>query len=272
MRNQKLRVGYFQFNPVFGDVKANLGMIVQGLRKADADLIVLPELATTGYYFKDRNEVKTLAEDAGSSASVSVLTDLCKDRDMYLISGFAERAGSKLFNSALLVGPYGLIQVYRKLHLFGTEKDCFDPGNGPLEVRTVRGIKIGMMICFDWFFPEVARILAVRGADIICHPANLVLDYCQHAMLTRCIENHIFSITANRFGADIRPHGTIGFTGKSQITTPKGKLLQRAPAQRRQLFVAEIDPGEARNKQITAKNHLLNDRRPEYYSPLAEVK
>ena len=265
-----IRLGYFQFNPVFGEITHNTNKIIRELRKAEADIIVLPELAFTGYYFKDADEVATLAEEPSHSQTVKMLTALCREKDFYLVTGFAEKAHEKVFNSALLVGPDGLLHVYRKLHLFNTEKSCFTPGDKPLEVQCIRGVKIGMMICFDWIFPEVSRILTVKGADIICHPANLVLDYCQQAMLARCIENNVFAVTANRYGADKRPHGSIRFTGKSQIVAPKGKRLRRAPSQKEQLAITAVNPDEARNKFLTPVNHLTGDRRPESYTALVQ--
>jgi predicted amidohydrolase len=110
------------------------------------------------------------------------------------------------------------------------------------------------------------RTLALRGAEVVCQPSNLVLGFCQQAMLTRCLENAVFAVTANRFGIDRRPHGQIRFTGKSQIVAPGGELLHRAPAQREQLYIVEIDPRRARDKTITPLNDLLTDRRPEFYA------
>ena len=173
------KIGFYQFAPEFGQVGRNLARVVSALRTVDADLIVLPELAFTGYYFGDRAELEPLAEDPSDSAIVESLVSLCRERDLYLVTGFAEKHLDKCFNSALLLGPEGLIHVYRKIHLFNTEKNCFDPGDTPFRVNEVRGVRVGMMICFDWIFPEVARILALEGADILCHPANLVLTYCQ---------------------------------------------------------------------------------------------
>ena len=135
----------------------------------------------------------------------------------------------------------------------------------PLQVQTVRDVKIGIMICFDWIFPEVMRTLVLQGAQVICHPSNLVLSYCQDAMRTRCIENMVFSVTANRFGSDKRPHGEVKFTGQSQITAPKGIVIQKAVPQRETLFIVEIDPALALNKNITNLNDLQKDRRPEFY-------
>lgn len=265
-----MKAGFFQFHPRFGKIKNNLLAVVTALNEADADLIVLPELALTGYYFRDRDEVRELAEDPYHSGHVDSLVSLCRDKSMHIVTGFAEKATDKYFNSALLLGPEGIIAVYRKLHLFNDEKKWFDPGDTPVEVHTVKDAKIGMMICFDWIFPEVSRLLAVKGADILCHPSNLVLDYCQNAMLTRCLENHVFAITCNRFGHDKRPHGNIKFTGKSQIVAPKGQLLYRSPSQREELVILDIDVSAARNKLITNNNDIMQDRRPEFYGDLVK--
>ena len=259
------RIGFFQFEPLFGQVERNLDHILHALREVRDALIVLPELAFTGYSFRDRAELAGLAEDPRDSPTVEALVALCKAQDLHIVTGFAEQAGARLFNSALLLGPEGLLQVYRKLHLFGREKECFDPGDTPLRVHDVRGIRVGMMVCFDWAFPEVARTLALQGADVICHPANLVLTYCQQTMLARCIENGVYAVTANRYGTETRPHGTLTFTGQSQIVAPKGKLLYRAAAEGDDLYMTEIDVNLARDKRLTAYNDILADRRPEFY-------
>jgi predicted amidohydrolase len=268
------RIGFYQFNPAFGQVEHNLAHVVTALRDARDALIVLPELAFTGYCFRDRAEAAALAEDPRDSPTVERLVALCRERDLHLVTGFAERAGDRVYNSALLLGPEGLLHVYRKLHLFGREKECFDPGDVSLQVREVRGIRrlcvlrVGTMVCFDWAFPEVARSLALQGADVICHPANLVLTYCQQTMLARCIENGVYAVTANRYGTEERPHGTLTFTGQSQIVAPKGALLHRASAEGDDLHIVEIDVALARDKRLTAQNDIVADRRPEFYREL----
>lgn len=262
------RVGYYQFDPQFGQVEHNLAQIVAALQSVDADLVVLPELALTGYSFADRCETAALAEDPRHSSAVDTLIDVCRARDMHLVTGFDERAGERCYNSALLLGPKGLLHTYRKLHLFGAEKDCFDPGDTPLQVQDVRGLRVGTMICFDWAFPEVSRVLALRGADVLCHPANLVLTYCQQTMLARCIENGVYAVTANRYGTEERPHSTLGFTGQSQIVAPKGEILHRSAAQGDDLHIAEVDVALARDKRLTPQNDILGDRRPEFYQEI----
>ena len=264
------KIGYYQFEPHFGMVQKNLERVLSALTDVQADLIVLPELPFTGYYFKDREELNDLAEDVNDSSTIERLKNFCRQQDLYIVTGFAEKATDKIFNSAILIGPGKIVHTYRKLHLFNTEKDYFDPGDTSLEVALVRDVKIGLMVCFDWVFPEVARILALKGADILCHPANLVLTYCQQAMLTRSLENSVFTVTANRYGTEKQPHGELTFTGQSQITDPKGNLLSRAKPHADSLPVIEIDIDSARDKKITDKNDLFSDRRPEFYNELSK--
>jgi predicted amidohydrolase len=260
-----MRAGFFQFKPVFGAVSKNLTKVVETLDGIDADLIVLPELPFTGYNFQNREEVKQLSESVSSSNTINILETLCKKNDMYIITGFAEREGDKFYNSAILIGPQGIVHTYRKIHLFNMEKFWFDPGDIELSIQEVKGFRIGMMICFDWIFPEVARCLALKGADVICHPSNLVLDYCQKAMITRSLENNVYTITANRYGTDKRTHGSIRFTGCSQIVAPKGEKIYSAPSQKETLFITTLDKNNSRDKFITTNNHLFQDRRAEYY-------
>jgi predicted amidohydrolase len=267
------RAGFLQFAPRFGEVEGNCRRVLRALEGVAADLVVLPELAFTGYHFADRRELLALAEDPADSPTVQALTDWCRRHRCHLVTGFAERAGRVVYNSALLIGPRGLLHTYRKLHLFNEEKRLFAAGDIPLSVQKVRGVKLGLIVCFDWAFPEVVRELALQGAEVICQPANLVLPgFCQQAMVTRCIENRVFAITANRHGRDTRPHGELHFTGLSQVVAPGGVLLARAPRSATRLSVVELDPRQARDKGITPRNDLFRDRRPDCYPHLLAAR
>ena len=268
----KKRIGYIQFAPVLGDVAANRDRIAAVLDGVSADLVVLPELAFTGYCMRNRETVLSLAEEPGDSRSVDLLSDLCREGGFHAVAGFAERAGDRTYNSAVLVGPEGLVAVYRKIHLFGFEGRLFDPGPEPPTVCDIGGLKVGMMICFDWFFPETARLLALAGADVIAHPANLVLDWCQRSMVTRCLENNVFAVTANRYGSEKWGTTDLIFTGGSQITAPRAAVLASAPAEADQTCIVEIDPETARDKNLNSANHLMGDRRPDLYGALTEAK
>lgn len=261
-----MKIGFYQFRPLFGKTKRNCQKILDALANADADLIVLPELALSGYYFKDKQESLKYAEDPKNSKNLDALANLANKKNMHLVIGFAEKEEDQCYNTAALIGPNGIEHIYRKVHLFNEEKFCFDPGDTPFIVNDVKGVKIGMMICFDWVFPEVTRVLALQGAQIICQPSNLVLKFCQQTMLARCIENKVFAITTNRYGMDKRPQGSLRFTGMSQIVAPGGELLHRAASQRDALYITEINPNDADDKMITKHNGVLSDRRPEFYS------
>ena len=121
------------------------------------------------------------------------------------------------------------------------------------------------MICFDWFFPEATRSLSLLGAEIIAHPTNLVLPYCQDAMKIRCLENRVFAVTANRIGTEKRGVDEFSFTGGSQITSFDGEVLSFAPVNEIFMDIIEIDIKQAHNKFLNSFNDILKDRRPELY-------
>jgi len=234
----------------------------------EAALFVLPELFNTGYLFTSRKELEELAEEVPEGRTSQALIRFCQTKGTWVVAGLAERSEGKLFNSAILIGPSGLVGTYRKVHLFDQEKSWFSPGEAGFSVYEVKGIKLGLMICFDWIFPEAARVLALKGAEIICHPANLVLPWCQKAMVTRSIENRVFIVTANRTGWERRKGKELKFTGGSQITGPGGELLLQAPLAGEKVGIADIDPSMARDKAITKENDLFSDRRPKLYQQL----
>lgn len=261
-----MRVGYFQYNPVFGEVARNLETVVNRLQQADCDLMVLPELFATGYQFASQQEVQELSEPVSDGRTTQTLLEVARRRRMWIVAGLAERAGTACYNSAILVGPSGMIGCYRKTHLFFEETLFFQPGDTGFQVWDIGPAKIGVMICFDWYYPEAARTLALKGADIICHPSNLILPHCPDAMPTRCLENRVFAITCNRTGREGRSgKDPLTFIGNSEVVTPKGRILHRAPRDQDELTILEIDPKEARDKALTPYNDLLKDRRPSLY-------
>lgn len=264
-----MKIAVVQTRPLFGDKAGNLARAVEMMRSVTADLYVIPELFATGYLFASREELAGMAEPADGTI-VQELKSFSRRQGCMVYAGFAESEDGRIFNSSALLVHGELAAKYRKLHLFKKEKEIFDRSENPPRVVEVPGARLGLMICFDWIFPEIMRSLALQGADLICHPANLVLSYCQEAMKTRCLENGVFAITANRVGADRRPHGTLEFTGKSQIVAPKGDILHRSKTQREEIFIAEIDSLQARDKKMTELNDLFQDRRPMYYKRLCE--
>ncbi|MCK5237576.1 MAG: acyltransferase [Deltaproteobacteria bacterium] len=268
-----MKVGYIQSSPEFGEVTKNTDKVVRVLaskRMHGAKLVVLPELFSTGYQFKSKKEALSLSEEADKGYATRTLKEVAKDLDMHIVAGYVERSGkgkaAKVYNSASLIGPKGILGTYRKAHLFWNETNIFSPGNTPYKVFDIGGAKVGMMICFDWLFPEVTRTLALKGAEIIAHPSNLVLPHCPDAMITRCLENRVFAITANRVGSEKRASGkSLNFIGKSQVVSPKGRVLKRAGEKSTRAALVDIDVRAAQSKLITPMNHIFKDRRKELY-------
>jgi len=263
----KLRVAAIQIAPKLGDLEENIRKTCAFIEKAieqEAELIVLPELSNSGYNFKSKLQALKCSEPIPDGPTVKAWVKLARKHSVWIVGGINERHGEKLYNSAVILGPEGYVGKYRKLHLFAQEKLLFQPGDIPLDVVKTVNFAFGVMICFDWAFPEVARVLTLKGAEIVCHPANLVLPYGQKAMQVRSLENHIFTITANRVGKE----GNLTFTGQSQITDVRGKVLAKGSKSKEEIIVAEINPDTARDKKITPYNDLIKDRRPRCYSLL----
>lgn len=261
-----MKAGFFQFAPVFGDIRFNVEKVTSALSGETLDLIVLPELFNTGYQFVSKDEVRVLAEEVPSGYTTRKLIALSREEGIHIAAGIAERQGDLFFNSAVLTGPEGFIGVYRKTHLFSEEKLWFSPGDTGFRVWETPVGRIGIMICFDWFFPESARTLALQGAEIIAHPSNLVLPYCPDAMQTRCLENRVFAVTANRTGAEERGgKEKLEFIGTSEVVSLTGKVLYRAGRDVEEAGRAEFEVAEARNKDLNRFNNLFADRRKDFY-------
>lgn len=264
-----INAGYVQYDVAFGDWSANARQVRTLVAAAKgADLLVLPELAFSGYDFRDKAELASLAESFEDGPTRTLLSEVARENNVVLVAGYAEAAPEGCYNAAMLLCPDGTAHNYRKIHRFNREQDLFLPGDkAPAVVETPAG-RIGMMICFDWFFPETARCLALAGAQIIAHPSNLVLPWCQRAMFARSIENGVFTITANRIGTESRTERSLSFTGGSQLLNPQGEALLKAPLDEADAQSIALNLEEADDKSIAGRNDLLADRRTVLYSGL----
>ena len=261
-----MKISALQFAPRLLDKEYNLKKMKQLLSVLKTDLVVLPELCNSGYVFANKEEVFSVAEEAGKGETYFALSEIASCNNCNIVYGYPELDGNNLYNSCMLIMPDGRFYNYRKTHLFNREKLFFSPGDTGFQVFTIlNGVKIGMMICFDWQFPEAARTLALLGAQIICHPANLVLPWCQQAMKTRCLENRVFAVTANRIGTELNAGETVSFTGQSQILNTKGEVLSSLSVSEERTITVEINPEEANDKAVTERNDAFKDRRPEFY-------
>ncbi len=280
-----IRIAAVQTNPRFGEVEGNLAQAAALVRSQPAALYVLPELFASGYLFRDRAEAARYGEEYPAGPVCRFLANLSRERAAVVAAGFVERTrDGRLYNAGALFEGGRPLGCYRKIHLFDREWDWFDPGDAAPRVYPSGAGMIGPLICFDWIFPETARCLALDGATILAHMANLVLPFCQDAMITRCLENRLFAVTANRVGQDARDGRAVAFTGESQIVGPDGRRLATASSTQAEVIVAEIDVSRAESKRTegsgpahrdagrtNARDHghggrdLFTDRRPGLY-------
>jgi predicted amidohydrolase len=270
MRDTALTIAVVQFAPRFGQKSGNLERIRRLLQTTRADIIVLPELCTTGYFFLRREEVGRLAETADGPTADFFLT-MARERDAVIAAGFAERQQDRLYNACLIAIPGAeAVQVYRKTHLFYKERLCFDAGDTGFFVveDPLRQVRIGPMVCYDWRFPEAARSLALLGADVIVCPANLITEAWRQVLPARAVENKIYLAVSNRTGSERRGREVLHFKGSSAIYGYDGGLLARADAVAEGVFSADIEPRATRDKSFNAFNDVFRDRRPEHYRRL----
>ena len=267
-----LTIALVQFAPIFGDIEANLDRIQQLTADIDADVIVLPELCTTGYFFLSKKESTDVAEPV-SGGTVRFFGEMARQHGAIVIAGFAENDNGRIYNSCITIVPeQSKPYLYRKTHLFYKERDCFDAGDGHFFVveDTRRNIRIGPMICYDWRFPEVSRILALKGADLIVCPSDLVTDLWRRAMPGRAVENKVYVAVANRIGTEERDGEKLTFTGRSAVYDFNGEQLAGAGADAEAVVTAQITPIDTRDKSFNPFNDIFGDRKPQLYSPLTK--
>lgn len=275
---RNVRIAVAQYAPHVGDAGGNLVAAVEWARRAAAenvDLLVLPELAASGYVFESEAEAESTAEDAAQAPIVGALTEVCSASAMHCVVGINERAGAVRHNSAVLLGPRGHIATYRKLHLFNDEKSWFAPG-ADLPVVDLPFGRVGMVICFDLWFPEAVRTLALAGAEVIAVPTNWVASfkhtvydaagYCQGNILAMAAsaQNGVVMACADRVGVE----RDVQFLGCSIIVGSDGWPLQGpAGPEEEALLIADVDlDAQSTARHRTPRNDLFGDRRPDSYN------
>ena len=269
-----IRVSCIQLEPQIGAVAANIARaseLVREAAEAGSRLIVLPELASTGYMFESEAEARSLSEPVPDGATTRAWAALAAELGVHLVAGIAERAGEALYNAAVIVGPEGHIGTYRKAHLWHQENVFFSKGDLGFPVFDTALGKIGIAICYDGWFPETFRQLALGGAEIVCIPTNWVPMPDQpvgEAAMANTLHraaahsNGIFIACADRVGVERGQP----FEGQSLIIGPKGwPLAGPASCDRTETISALVDLDEAGRKDLNAFNSLLRDRRTDIY-------
>jgi predicted amidohydrolase len=268
------RVAAVQLAPVLGDLTGNVDRSIAAVERsvaAGAQIVVLPELATSGYVFERVEETRALALSPTAEPFARLAAAA---GDAVVVIGFAETDGEGgLFNSAALLDASGVQAVYRKVHLWDQEKRFFTPGDArPPVVETAYG-RIGVMICFDLEFPEWTRIAALAGADLLAVPTNWPLvpvpegeraPEVQIAIATARM-NKMAIACADRTGVE----RGVDWTAGTSIVDAEGALVAAVGAGEGTAW-ADIDLLDSRDKQQAELVHLMSDRRPDLYGPLLD--
>lgn len=268
-----VRVASVQLGPVLGDPAGNRERALAALSAAagqGARLVVLPELCNSGYAFADAAEARAAAE-AVDGPTVRGWIGAAAAHDMVIVGGLCEvDAGGALRNSAVVVDRSGVRAVYRKTHLWDREADIFLAGDEPAPVVDTALGRIGLAVCYDAAFPEHIRRLALGGAEIVAIPMNSPAPPRPTApvpieiaiAMTAANANRVFIVQADRTGEE----RGVRWAEASVIVDPSGDVLA-GPAPGVALLVADIDPGDARDKAWGERNDVFADRRPDLYAP-----
>lgn len=263
------RIACCQIAPVLGAPDANGGLIVEQIRTAvadGADVIILPELATSGYMFGDADEARSLA----LTAAAEPFTDwMAAAGDAIVIGGFPEIGpDGLLYNSAVMLDGSGVLGFYRKSHLWDREKLIFTPGAVAPQVLATRHGAIAVMICYDVEFPELTRPVALAGAELIAAPVNWPLfprPDGEHAgevinAMATARASKVAVACCDRTGVERGQPWTEG----SVVVSPDGWVLDSVgPGSG--IAIADVDLTVTHNKSLTEHVDLFADRRPELY-------
>ena len=270
------RVTCCQLSPVVGELTNNLRSCEDAIRSAigdGAEIIVLPELSTSGYVFESKEEAKSLAIRA-DHAVFSDWASILGETLAIVVCGFCESGeDGHLYNSACVIDRNGVLAVYRKVHLWDRERLVFSPGSTLAPVLDLAVGRIGICICYDLEFPEVGRTLALGGADIILVPTNWPAVFHptgEHppevgiAMATARV-NKVAIACCDRAGIE----RGIEWTEGSVIIDENGWIVGRPSGQR--CFSADLTLERSRDKSISSLNDALGDRRPGLYGRLMDA-
>jgi predicted amidohydrolase len=268
-----------QLDPAVGDAARNRRTVADGIAgafAAGASIVVLPELATSGYVFRDRDEARSVSvrRDDELFGEWAALAATAPGGDGVVVGGFAELGDDgHLYNSAAVVDPSGVRAVYRKVHLWDREKEVFTPGDtAPPVVDTSHG-RVGVMICFDLEFPEWTRLAGLAGADLLAVPTNWPLVDTpdgerpaeQRIAVAAALVNRMTIACADRFGTERGVEWTQG----TAIVSPLGVVVAET-GNGRGTALADIDLLASRDKRLSSLVDLFGDRRPDLYGPLAD--
>jgi omega-amidase len=264
-----VKIGVVQFHAKLGQPDENALRVRQYIESAASQgcrLVLFPEMSDTGY---EMETIKRLAPCWDADRFLAMLQEAARANDIYVVSGLAERSGEDVFNAVVALNPQGdVIGHYRKIHLFTGAPICEEKhlkaGSG-ITLFQADDFLCGLMVCYDLRFPELARLYAINGVQLLLVASAFPFPRLHHwetLVAARAIENQTFVAAANRVGQD----GAVTFCGSSQILDPFGAKLSSCTDSGEGLIVADI---MAQNiADIRSNFNILQDRRPEIYKGL----
>lgn len=286
-----IKLAMVQFSPIHKNIIPNYNFTKQQIKKTNADIIIFPEMSLSGYFFTDRETLRIYTKTFEDFAE-GELQELATKLNKVIIFGFAEQDDKngiqKIYNSAILISPQKEETfVYRKSHLFYKENDVFDKSDLtsiykfassevkqeyenkriqfnsnfiPMYLKHL-DLNIGILICYDWRFPELARKYATSGADLLVYPSNLVTPYWLNAFPARAIDNKVFVAVSNRIGIEKSGEEEVKFNGRTCFFNTNGEILTKFSESEFESQIIEFNHLESRNKRINEKNDVFVDLR-----------
>ena len=247
-------VGSLQMNVIKGDKKRNLDHIERNIDRA-IDLVALPELFSTGYYFETFDELKTAAEEIPNGFTTQRLVEIAKKSNCHLIGAIVEKEGDEFYITAIIVGPSGYIGKHRKRHITDDESMYYAPGTSS-DIYEINGCKVGVIVCFEGWFPESARELMIKGAQVICYSLLTCQQRTLDIMRIRAIENKVYIVAANSISTETHNNQSITFRGDSRVIDYDGNILAEA-GQEEKLLAVTIDESKTIHKDLEDCKDLI---------------
>jgi len=266
---QDIRIAAVIFNSVVNRPQVNLERMVKWIGQAKTrgvQLICFPELNVTGY--STRPGIESCAESIPGPISRR-LQELAHEHQMVILAGMAEKdEKNRVFASHIMVTPEKISGVYRKIHIAPPERRIFSPGDTvPLFETT--GINLGIQLCYDAHFPELATRMAVEGADVIFMPhasprgtPQEKLDSWMRHLTARAFDNGVFIVACNQIGDNQKG---LHFPGLAVVVGPSGNVLQAETAESEGMLVTDLKAADLSVVRDHKMRYFLPNRRPELY-------
>lgn len=265
-----MKIGSLQMNISKNNKDENLLKVENLIDNNKVDLVVLPELFSTGYFYDSRSELWEISEEIPNGLTTQKLISIASKAGCHIVGTIVERENDRLYITSEIVGPAGYIGKHRKRHLTDDEAAYYSFGESS-DVYEVNGCKIGIVTCFEGWFPEITRELILKGAQIICHSALITSERTFDIMRIRAIENKVYLIISNGISTENFKNKSITYRGNSQIIDYNGDILVNA-GQKERIVLTEINEKETIIKNLDDCNDLIFEIKKHEKSLKTELK